>query len=172
MGGGGDTKNAENKASSLTDQQLADQKAALGSAGKTEDYYQGSGGPQTTGLYKSLLTSGLESTSDAYQGAKSATKANEEKSGYGYASPASEGADREVNSAEAHDLAQVPDKALIQATGPQLQATGMKQAQAGYYNPSTYFGDQANLAQAYDKQKSALWQSLAQIGGGIATSFI
>lgn len=171
-GGGGDTKAAENKASTLTDQQMKDQKGVLDSTSPTENYYMGSGDPKSTGLYKSLLTTGLESTSDAYQGAKASTKANEEKSGYGYGSPASEGADREVNAAEAHDLAGVPNKATLGAVGPQLQATGMKQSQAGYYTPSTYFGDQANLAQAYDKQKSSLWQSIAGIGANVADNFI
>lgn len=164
MSGGGQTKQQLGNDQQTEASQLAGQQAALNSATPTENYYEGSGGPQSTGLYKTLLTTGQEATSDAYQGAKTATQANENKAGYGYGSPASEGANTEMAGAEAHDLAQVPGKATLEAVQPQLQATGMQQSQAGYYNPAAYAGDAGQLAQAYDKQNQGLWGSLLSAG--------
>lgn len=79
---------------------------------------------QQSPFYKALLSTGTQSTSDAYQNAMANTRARANASGFGEQQPVTQGAETQVEAAEAKDLAAVPMKATEAAVQPELQALG------------------------------------------------
>src|SRR5215831_17224257 len=74
--------------------------------------------------YKSLVATGTDATSRAYENAKAASAARAKAAGFGYGTPIGEATSRETEGAEARDLATVPTRA-IEATAPlELEAAG------------------------------------------------
>ena len=82
-------------------------------------------------LYQSLLTSGTQSTNHSYDDAQAATRMRANASGFGYAQPVAQGADKQLDNQRAAALAQMPNQALQGAVGPQLQAAQMGLQAAG-----------------------------------------
>ncbi len=113
---------------------------------------------QNSPFYKSLLTTGIQNTSDAYQTAKTnmAQKAN--ASGFGYSSPVATGANNQLDAQETSALAQVPQTAMTQAAPLSLEASN----QTGQMGMG-YGSQGASLLNA-NANKTPFWQSLLQSG--------
>jgi hypothetical protein len=114
-------------------------------------------------FYKSLLTTGIQDTSNAYQNARSSMRQNANAAGFGYAQPAAQGADNQLQAQEASALASVPQQAMLGAAPLSLQAAG----QTGNMGMSA--GQQgAGLLNANAQNTSGLYNNLltAAIQGG------
>lgn len=128
---------------------------------------------QNSPFYKALKTAGTESTADAYASAKSNTAARAKAAGFGSQQPIAQGAQDQVGAEEAKAQAQVPGRALVQATGPALTAAGetagigASQTGAGVQ----YSGQEVDLEKQYQAQlaaqQQAMWQAISQAGTGL-----
>lgn len=123
-------------------------------------------------FYRSLLTTGLESTSKAYDQANVAVRRKAQLAGYGYEQPATQGSEQAVEAERARELAAVPREALVQATDPQFRAIGLRTGQAGLFDPLGAFGLQANLEEGRRRRRSSLWSALANLGGTVAGGYL
>jgi hypothetical protein len=113
---------------------------------------------QNSPFYKSLLTTGIQNTSNAYQTAQSNMKAKANSAGFGQNQPVAQGADNQVEAQETSALAQVPNEAEIAAAPLSLEAAG----QTG--NMGMGYGNQGvNLLNA-NANKPPLWQTLLGMG--------
>jgi hypothetical protein len=121
-------------------------------------------------FYKSLLTSGIQDTSNAYQNARSSMRANANAAGFGYAQPATQGADNQLQAQEAFALANVPQQAMLGAAPLSLQAAG----QTG--NMGMGYGSQGtSLLGANAQNTMGLYNQLLgtaiQGGAGVGAAF-
>lgn len=152
----GQQKIAEQQTGSDVGQSNQDTQAAQGTFGQFE------GPVQNSPFYKSLLTTGIQNTSDAYQNAESSMKANANAAGFGYSQPVAQGADNQVKAQEASALAKVPNQAMIAAAPLSMQA-GQDSAQLGLG-----LGNQAqgwnNSAWNMNKARGSWLDTLQQIG--------
>lgn len=157
------------------DAEVGKQDETLGKMNPTLDYYGGA--PEDSSLYKTLKTTGIESTNHAYDNAKAAVKLHGRVAGFGYEQPAMEASDSELEQSRAGDLSRVPREALSATIQPQLQAQSLRLGQAGQYGhtadmfsgDSTAFFGAGNSAeqkrrQSDDELRRALSQALAQAG--------
>jgi hypothetical protein len=160
-------------AAAVSTQQNAAGVANEGTAQGTLSQFEGP--VQQSPFYKALLTSGLESTSNAYQNVQSKAKENAQRAGVGGGNqPAAQTNETAVGAQEAGALARVPGQAMVEATGPALEAAGqtgrMGQAQVGEGMGALRT---ANDIYGQDQQrKAALWKTLAGVGlnaGAVAT---
>lgn len=156
-------------------QQRAQATSDLGKQGKLTDTAQGTfsqfeGPVAQSPFYKALLTTGIQNTSNAYQNARSNMRAKAAAAGFGYAQPVTQGADNQMDAAEASDLARVPNEAMIAAAplsmkaGEDTAGMGMGYGQQG----SGMLG--ANAAQTMGLYNSLLNTGI-NAGTGIATSY-
>jgi hypothetical protein len=113
-------------------------------------------GPVTqTPMYQSLLTSGIEGTSNAYNNAQANQRQTANQAGYGYTQPAEQAAEGSLQAQEAGALASQPGKAYQEAAPLDLQAT-QDTANLG----STQVGEggtAANTALTANQQQSNIW---------------
>lgn len=157
-------------AAAVSTQQNAAGIANEGAAQGTLSQFEGP--VQQSPFYKALLTSGLESTSNAYQNVQSRARENAQKAGLGGGNqPAAQTNATAVDSQEAGALARVPGQAMLEATGPALEAAGqtgrMGQQQVGEGMGALRT---ANDIYGQDQQrKQALWKTLAGVGMDAAT---
>jgi len=150
-------------ASTQAGQQASNEGAAAGTLGQFE-------GPTTSSpYYKSLLATGTDATTNAYNNARSATAAKANASGFGESSPTITGANAQLNSQEASKLASLPAQAE-EATAPlQLQAAGtsanMANSEAGASNAGALGSGQ--LQNQYDQMQQSFYNSLMGAGLGV-----
>lgn len=122
---------------------------------------------QNSPFYKSLLTTGIQNTSNAYQNAASNTRANAAAAGFGANQPVAQGANNQLQAQEASALAQVPQTAMTEAAPLSLQASN----QSG--NLATSTGAQGtSLLNANAGNTTGLYNQLMQTGGQIGSSLI
>lgn len=141
--------------------------AAQGTLGQFE------GPVQNSPFYKSLLTTGIQNTSDAYQNAAANTKARANAAGFGYNQPVAQGADNQLQAQETSALAKVPQTAMAEAAPLSLEAAGQSgQMGMGYGNQALGWGNQAqgwnNAAYGMNRNRSNMWNQLLQTGAGAA----
>lgn len=150
-------------------QQTADYGKAQGTLGQFE------GPVQDSGMYKALLASGTEATSNAYQNVMSNTRARAKAAGFGEQQPVTQGAETQVAAQEAKDLAAQPNKAYLETVPTELAAAGQT-AQMGTNlgNEAVgYSGQQTDLEKQYQQQSQqwgqGLFNSLLGVGMDVAT---
>ena len=114
----GQQKQAENVANQDFGTQTADMGAAQGTLSQFE------GPVQNSPFYKSLLTTGIQNTSNAYQNAASNQKAQANAAGFGQNQPVAQGANNQLQAQETSALAQVPQTAMTEAAPLSLAAAG------------------------------------------------
>jgi hypothetical protein len=85
---------------------------------------------QNSPFYKSLLTTGTEATTNAYDSAKANANARANAAGFGYTQPIAQGAQNQVGAQEASALAAVPREAMT-ATAPLSLQAAQDTAQIG-----------------------------------------
>lgn len=101
-----------------------------------QEYSQFTGPNMTSSpFYKTLVTTGTDSTTSAYNKAKANMAAKANAAGFGYASPAAATGDNQVEAQEASDVAKVPTQAVQTAAdyglraAEGLQTTGAQEGQ-------------------------------------------
>lgn len=156
--------------------------AAQDQAVKTADYSTAQGtnaqfeGPvDKSPFYKALERTGIESTSNAYQGARANMRARANATGFGGSNqPIVAGAESQMDVAEGRDLAAVPGKALTAAAPLSLEAS-KQTADMGTASGAQgvgYFGEGVGLEKQYQdqvfQQQQAMWNALSQIPQDLA----
>jgi hypothetical protein len=115
---------------------------------------------QDSPFYKALKTTGIESTSNAYGNARSNLRQNANLSGFGYSQPATQGGEAELGAREASSLAAIPREAMVEATGPALEAARETGSLAGTQGQmSTGFSGQAADLEK-QRQQNSLWNKM------------
>jgi hypothetical protein len=159
----------ENTATTTSQQEqkagLANQATAQGTLGQFE------GPVQQSPFYKALYNTGTEGVSNAYQNVLSNTRARAKAAGFGEQQPVTQGAESQIESQEAKQLANVGPQATIAAGDKALQAAG-ETAGIGASQQGTGLGYMtgvsAPLEQQYQNQMNqrnqGLWNSLFKIG--------
>lgn len=109
-------------------------------------------------FYKSLLTTGIQNTSNAYQNAQSNVKANANSAGFGQNQPVAQGANNQVQAQETSALANVPNQAMEAAAPLSLEAAN----QTG--NMGMGYGTQGVNLLNPNAAKPPLWQTLLGMG--------
>ena len=130
-------------------------------------------GPTTSSpYYKSLLATGTDATTTAYNNAKATSAAKANAAGFGNAGqPVAEGANNEINAQESASLARLPAQAE-EATAPlQLEAAGQQIGEGTALGGEAvgYSGQASNLAQAYMNARNSFYNNLINAGAGAAT---
>jgi hypothetical protein len=165
-------KQSPEEAQSVSAQQSAakGQDAAYGNVNATDANFAGP--TQNTPYYKSLVATGTDSTSNAYENAKANSAASAKQAGFGGASPIGQAASRETNAAEASSLAQIPAEAEQQTAGLQLQAAGQQLGEGSQLGNQGlgYEQEAGNLNNAYQQRKASFTNQLIGSGLGAASS--
>jgi len=154
-------------------QSLSSQNAAAG-AGKQETAQgtlsQFEGPVQDSPFYKSLLSTNMDSTANAYRNAAATAKRNAAGAGFAESSPVAQGAEAETGAEEAAALARVPGETMVQATAPTLSAASTT-AGIGASQQGTGLGYETGavvpLEEQYQNSQQALWNALAKIPGDV-----
>lgn len=194
-GKSGQQKLAEQQSANSIAQQQADQSQMnnlTNAANRTLNTAQGSlgqfeGPVQQSPFYKALLTSGIESTSNAYDQARANTAQRAQMAGFGYSQPITQGADNQLAAREAETQASLPREAMLETAPLTMRAAedtiGIGRDKAGmgqaYGQQGLQYGQQADNynQQAYgmNKQRGSIWNDLlkvGQIGAGVASNFL
>lgn len=154
-------------------QSLGQQQAGEANIGRAQDTLSQFEGPITSSpYYKSLVATGTDATSNAYENAKAATAARARQAGFGYETPIGEAASRETEGAEAGALARVPTQA-IEATAPlELEAAkatgelGTSELESGN---RLFAGGVVPLEEEYMKRKQDFTNRLWNMGSAAIT---
>jgi hypothetical protein len=160
----------EDKVGGVSDQERQQGMANQGTAQGTLSQFEGP--VQDSPFYKALKTAGTESTANAYASAKSNTAARAKSAGFGYQQPVAQGAGEQIGAEEAKAQAQVPGRALMEASGPALSAAGttagIGAAQQGV--GLGYSGQQVDLEKQYQEQlaaqQQAMWKAISEAVAG------
>jgi hypothetical protein len=154
----GQQKQAEQTAN--TD--LAQQGALTGQAQGTLGQFEGP--VQQSPFYKSLMTTGTEATSNAYNNARTNMRARANQAGFGYQQPVEQGAESQLGASEATALGNLPAQTAVEATGPALQAAGQTGGMGMGYGAQGLSA--LNSAYGMQKGRSGLWNQLFGAGMG------
>jgi hypothetical protein len=127
-------------------------------------YFTGSD-PTQSGLYKSLVTTGTESTARAYDNAKSNLRQRANTAGFGYAQPVEQGGETSLGNEEAKAMTDVPRKALMDTIQPELSALNIRANEAHNYDPGQYVSGAAGLEQSRQQQQGGLFSNLLGLAG-------
>lgn len=118
-------------------------------------------------FYKSLLATGIQDTSNAYQNARSNMRQQANAAGFGYNQPVTQGADNQLQAREASDMARVPMEAELGAAPLSLQAAG----QTGSMGMG-YGAQGAGLLNPNAKNTFDLYRQGIETGGQVGSSLI
>jgi len=159
----------EGQANATSQQDQASATANENTAQGTLSQFEGP--VQDSPYYKALVSSGEDATSQAYQNAEEATRANANQAGFGYEQPVTQGAESAVQAQEASQLGQLPTQAMEAAAPLSMQAAGQtagigeSQGQQGL----GYFGDATSLEEQYQQMNQSFLNQLEGAGlGGLA----
>jgi hypothetical protein len=152
---------AENSAFQISDQERTDRDNAI--SGGEQDMNSVLSNPTGTPYGKALMTSGTDSTNQAYNSAVSGSRARANAAGFGYSQPVATGSTDQIEGQRAASLARLPGQVAQQAIQPGMQAAMAKMGTAGYYNPTSYFNTGASLQNSRMSQPSG-WGMLANLG--------
>jgi hypothetical protein len=140
-------------------QATQNQNTAQGTFGQFE-------GPVTSSpFYKSLLTTGTDSTSQAYNNAQANNRANANQSGFNYSQPNVQGSENEIAGQEAGAVGALPAEAAAEAAplaeGAAAGTAGIGATQSGAaqgYNQAA-----TGLEENYQNAQSGMWNALLGI---------
>lgn len=121
-------------------------------------------------FYKSLLTTGTEATSNAYDSARANARARANMAGFNSTQPAEQGAESEMAGREAAALSEVPTKALSEAVQPELAAANLTAGEAsslGNQGLGYFTGGVVPLEVQNQQANQGFWNSLANIAGSL-----
>lgn len=160
-------KQAQQTSQQLNERGNANQDTAQGTLSQFE------GPVQDSPFYKSLLTSGTEATSDAYDNATANMRAKANQSGFNYTQPAEQGAEAEIGGREAKAIGDLPSEAAQQASQAALTAAGdtaqiganQQQVGEGYTT-----GAVVPLENQYQNAQNSFWKTLSSIPGTVTTA--
>lgn len=130
-----------------------------------------SGDPTKSPMYNAYVNKGTSAVNSAYNNAAANTKQSANAAGFGYAQPATQGANAEVEAQRGQALSAVPGDALMKTASTNLQAAGLRanlantrSQQSGYYNPTGYFNTGAQMQQNRLNSSGGMWGTLANLG--------
>jgi hypothetical protein len=142
----------------------ANQNTAQGTLGQFE------GPVQSSPFYKSLLATGTDATSQAYNNAQANNRANANASGFNYTSPNVQGSENEIAGEEATQMGELPAKAAQEAAplaeGAAGETAGIGATQSGA--ASGYNSNATGLENNYQNAQSGMWQALLGLPSGMA----
>jgi hypothetical protein len=168
-GGGGAQADLYKKLLEMAGKDSAQRNQIIKSTEAPLSYFY-AGDPTQSGLYRDFVTSGMESTADAFNNAKANVAQRANMSGFGYNQPIAQGAQDEVNNEQAKASAQVPRQALQSTIAPELEALNIRANEAHNYNPAAYTSSAGGPAAGADNQTSGLFSSLFNTAqGGLAS---
>jgi len=145
-------------------------------AGEQSDYGTAQGtlsqfeGPvQDSPYYKSLVATGTDSTTQAYNNAQENARSAANQAGFGYEQPVTQGAESGVQAQEASALAQIPSQAAAQAAPLSLEAAGQTANMGTQLGNQAlgYFGDATSLEEQYQQMQQAFLNQLENAGAGV-----
>lgn len=159
----------ESQNQNISTQNRNAQGTAYGNVNATDAQY--SGPVQDSPYYKSLVATGTDATSNAYQNAQANSISQAKEAGFGQETPVGQAVSREQTGEEAGALAGIPAKAAAATAPLQLEAGGQQLSEGtalgsealGYQEQAT------NLEEEYQKRQQDFWNSLLQAGEGGAT---
>jgi hypothetical protein len=135
---------------------------------------QFNGPTQSSGMYKSMLASGTQSTNQSYDNAARTMRMQAAASGVGGASGAVQGNNAAAGAQRAGALGQVANQAYqgtvntqLQANSQQLQEQGIQQGAASNYNSAE---EQAEIARM--QQGGAMYGALLGAGSNLGSAVI
>lgn len=121
--------------------------------------------PQSTPLYKAILSQGRQNLSNSYQNAASNTASRARMSGFGYQQPISQAAQTQLGAQEASQAAQLPAQAVQESVPLEEQAYG-QMANQGLGEQGlgqNYFKDVVPLEEEYySPQNQGFWGTFGQ----------
>lgn len=122
-----------------------------------------------TPMYNRLLTSGVDSTAQAYDRVRGQRALRARMTGVGGQGTAiGEGDQIAIGNAEASDMSRVPLEAMQTLMPLQMQAAGLREGEAGARLGAS--GNALNNWTQYqiaqDQQKKSMWSRIAKIGVG------
>jgi hypothetical protein len=137
-------------------QATANQGTAQGTLGQFE-------GPVTSSpFYKSLLTTGTDATSQAYNNAQASNRAASNDSGFNYTSPNETGSENEIKGQEATAVGNLPAEAAAEAAplaaGAAGETAGIGATQSGA--AQGYNSQATGLEENYQNAQSGMWDAL------------
>jgi len=164
--------------SGVEKQGLQDQQKLMNESTGNENTAQGTlsqfeGPVQSSPYYQSLMATGTDATTNAYQNAQESERANANQAGFGAGQPVGATADTALQAQEAGALGRLPAQSAQQASQAALTAAGQtagigeSQGQQGL----GYFGDATQLEEQYQNALNAfqnkLWNTGASAAGSI-----
>lgn len=163
VSGGTSAKSGQQKqAENIANQDFSQQKKLTGTAQSGLSQFEGP--VEQSPFYKSLLTSGVESTSRAYDGAAANQRQKANASGFGYAQPVAQGADNELRAREATDMAAIPREAAVATAPLSLQASGQTGAMGMGYGGQGLSA--LDLAASQQNRRQGWLKNLQSVGQG------
>ena len=163
----------EGQVGKVAEQNRQQQTADYGKAQDTLSQFEGP--VEKSGMYKALLRSGTEGTSNAYQNVLANTRARANQAGFGEQQPITQGAETQVGVQEAKDLAAQPGKAYLETVPTALSAASQTAGMGTELGREAegYSGQQVDLEKQYQQQQaqfgSGLFNSLLGVGMDVAT---
>lgn len=163
----------EGQVGKVADQNRQQQTADYGKAQSSLNQFEGP--VEQSGMYKALLKSGTEGTSNAYQNVMANTRARANAAGFGEQQPVTQGAETQVGVQEAKDLAAQPGKAYLETVPTELAAAGQTAGMGTELGREAegYSGQQVDLEKQYQQQSQqwgqGLFNSLLGVGMDVAT---
>jgi hypothetical protein len=114
------------------------------------------------------------STTANYNNALSGQRRRAAMSGFGYAQPAEQAGETNVENARAQELSRIPAEVEAESVPIQMNAMNLQNQIAGTeagigrsYDPMGYYGSAVGQDQAEMQRKQALWQSIIGAATGI-----
>lgn len=158
----------EGQAQSISEQNRQQQATDYGTAQGTLSQFEGP--VQDSPYYKSLVATGTDATSQAYESAKADQAAKARAAGFGYEQPVTQGAESGVAAQEAGALARIPAQAEEAAAPLALQAAGETAGMGTALGSEGvgYFNDATTLEEQYQKQQQGFMSKLWDVGSGVA----
>lgn len=150
----------EGQALKLSEQQRAGQSTAYSNVNATDANLTG---PTTsTPFYKSLLATSTDATTNAYDSAKSASRARANAAGFGNSQPITQGGQSEIEAREAGALSRLPAQAMEATVPLQLEASGQQLSEGGTLGTEGQqsFETAANLNNAYQQRRQGFIDNL------------
>ena len=128
--------------------------------------------PTQSPLYKAIYNTEASGMSKAYDNAAASQRAKAEQSGFGYAQPATQGADTELRAKEASSIGQLPGQVAAETVPMEIQAgsaeaaPGVSELQAGNQMFTQGAVPLEQQYQQYSLGYTPLWQRMLQ--GGVS----
>lgn len=152
---------------------LADQSQLQNESTNTENTAQGTlsqfeGPVESSPYYQSLMATGTDATTNAYQNAQESERANTNQAGFGAGQPAGTAADTAVQAQEAGALSRLPAQSAQQASQAALQASGQTTnlGESQGQQANAYLNSAVPLEEQYQSMLNSFQNRLWNTGAG------